>query len=132
MKWLCGNNSERSGVTSMRNPRACGSLAQHSGVFVLMLLYGLMFWLMLLSRMETEYSFGGSTTEANKITVQPIPKPMLSAQGKTGRKFHRQWPMTGTGDILTKLLLVRRENANAAPPARNGHTFTTPTGNMPA
>ena len=26
-----------------------------------------MFWLMLLSQMETEYSFGGSTTEANKI-----------------------------------------------------------------
>jgi hypothetical protein len=94
----------------MRNPRACGSLAQHSGVFVLMFLYGLMFWLMLLSRMETENSFGGSTTEANKITVQPIPKRMLSARDKTGRKFHRQWPMTGAGDILTKLLLVRREN----------------------
>src|SRR5208282_194396 len=121
MKWLCGNNSERSGVNSMRNPRACGSLAQHSGVFVLMFLYALMFWLMLLSRMETENSFGGSTTEANKITVQPIPKPMLSALDKTGRKFHRQWPMTGAGDILTKLLLVRCEDADATPPARNGH-----------
>ena len=105
----------------MRNPRACGSLAQHSGVFVLMFLYGLMFWLMLLSRVETENSFGGSTTEANKIIVQPIPKQMLSARDRTGREFHRQWPMTGAGDILTKLLLVRRENANAAPPARNGH-----------
>ena len=105
----------------MRNPRACGSLAQHSGVFVLMFLYGLMFWLMLLSQMETENSFGGSTTEANKITVQTIPKPMLSARDRAGRKFHRQWPMTGAGDVLTKLLLVRRENANAAPPARNGH-----------
>ena len=70
--------------------------------------------------METENSFGGSTTEANKITVQPIPKPMLSARDKTGRKFHRQWPMTGARDILTKLLLVRRENADAAPSARNG------------
>jgi len=86
-----------------------------------MFLYALMFWLMLLSRMETENSFGGSTTEANKITVQPIPKPMLSALDKTGRKFHRQWPMTGAGDIFTKLLLVRRENTNAAPSARNGH-----------
>jgi branched-subunit amino acid ABC-type transport system permease component len=33
-----------------------------------MFLYGLMFWLMLLSQMETQNSFGGSTTEANKIT----------------------------------------------------------------
>ena len=107
----------------MRNPRACGSLAQHSGVFVLIFLYGSMFWLMLLSRMETENSFGGSTTEANKITVQAIPKPMLSARDKTGRKFHRQWPMTGARDILTKLLLVRRENTNAAPPAQNVHIF---------
>jgi hypothetical protein len=86
-----------------------------------MFLYGLMLWLMLLSQMETENSFGGSTTEANKITVQPIPKKMLSARDRIGRKFHRQWPMTGAGDIFTKLLLVRRENANAAPPARNGH-----------
>src|SRR5208282_2684866 len=105
----------------MRNPRACGSLAQHSGVFVLMFLYGLMFRLMLLSQMETENSFGGSTTEANKITLQPVPKQMPSARDKTGRKFHRQRPMTGAGDILTKLLLVRRENVNTAPPARNGH-----------
>jgi len=30
-----------------------------------MFLYGLMFWLMLLSQMETENSFSGSTTEAN-------------------------------------------------------------------
>ena len=105
----------------MRNPRACGSLAQHSGVFVLMFLYGLMLWLMLLSQMETENSFGGSTTEANKITVQPIPKPMLSARDRTGRKFHRQWTMTGAGDIFTKLLLIRRENAEATPPPRDGH-----------
>jgi hypothetical protein len=86
-----------------------------------MFLYGLMFWLMLLSQMETENSFGGSTTEANKITVQMIPKQMPSARDKTGRKFHRQWPMTGAGDILTKLLLVRRKNANAAPSSRNGY-----------
>src|SRR5450756_441230 len=105
----------------MRNPRACGSLAQHSGVFALIFLYGLMFCLKLLSRVDTENSFGGSTTEANKITVQAIPKPMLSARDKTGRKFHRQWPMTGTSYILTKLLLVRRENADTAPPPRDGH-----------
>jgi hypothetical protein len=86
-----------------------------------MFMYGLMFWLMFLSQMETENSFGGSTTEANKITLHPIPKQMLSARDKTGRKFHRQWPMTGAGDVFTKLLFVRRENANAAPPARNSH-----------
>ena len=99
----------------MRNPRACGSLAQHSGVFVLMFLYGLMFWLMLLSQMETENSFGGSTTEANKITVQPIPKQMLSARDRTGRKFHRQWSVPGAADIFPKLFLVGRENADAPP-----------------
>ena len=54
-----------------------------------------------------------------RMFFQPLPKRMPSARDKTGRKFHRQWPMTGTGDILTKLLLVRRENADAAPPARN-------------
>src|SRR5208283_1919733 len=107
----------------MRNPRACGSLAQHSGVFVLMFLYGLIFRLMLLSQMETENSFGGSTTEANKITVQPIPKPTLSALDKTGRKFHRQWPMTGAGDILTKLLLSLR--SSLSPPKHSGKSAAT-------
>ena len=69
----------------MSNPRACGSLAQHSGVFVLKFLYGFMFWLVLLSLMETENPFGDSTTEANKITMQAIPKRMLSARDRTGR-----------------------------------------------
>ena len=73
--------------------------------------------------METENSFGGSTTEANKITVQPIPKQMLSARDRTGRKFHRQWPMTGAGDILTKLLLSLR--SSLSPPKHSGKSAAT-------
>jgi hypothetical protein len=119
MNWSCGNNSERSGEISMRNPRACGSLAQHSGNFVLMFLCGLM--VMPPSQFQTTNVFGGSTTEAKKITVQPIPKQQASARNKARREFHCQWPMTGAGDILAKLLLVRREDADATPSARNRH-----------
>ena len=80
----------------MRNPCACGSLAQHSGVFVLMFLCGLM--VMSTSQFQTANIVGGSTTETKKITVQPIPKQKASARNKTRRKFHRQWPMTRAGD----------------------------------
>ena len=73
------------------------------------------------SQFQTANVVGGSTTETKKITMQPIPKQMASARNKTVRKFQRQRPVTGAGDILAKLLLVRRENADAAPSARNGH-----------
>ena len=73
------------------------------------------------SHFQTDKVVGGSTTETKKIAVQPIPKTNASAWNKTRRKFHCQWPMAGAGDILAKLLLVRREDADAAPPARNGH-----------
>jgi len=76
---------------------------------------------MMASQFQTTHVVCGSTTETEKITVQPIPKPKASARNKARRKFHRQWPMPGAGDILTKLLFVRREDADAAPPARNGH-----------
>ena len=103
----------------MRNPFASGSLAQHSGVFVLMFLCVLM--VMPTSHFQTTNVVGGSTTETKKITVQPIPKQKASARNKARREFHCQWPMARASEILAKLLLVRREDADAAPSARNGH-----------
>lgn len=44
---------------------------------------------------------------------------MIGRAQATG-KFQCQRPVAGTRQILTQLLLVRRENADAAPPARNG------------
>ena len=99
----------------MRNASAFGSLAQHSGVFVLIFVCGLM--VMMASQFQTTHVVCGSTTETEKITVQPIPKPKASERNKARRKFHRQCPMPGAGEILTKLLFVRREDADAAPPA---------------
>jgi hypothetical protein len=52
------------------------------------------------SQFQTTHVVCGSTTETKKITVQSIPKPKASTRNRTGRKFHRQWPMTGAGDIL--------------------------------
>src|SRR5438445_2139634 len=53
--------------------------------------------------------------------MQPIPNADDTARGKAGCKFHCQWPMAAAGDILAQLLLVRREDADATSPARNGH-----------
>ena len=103
----------------MRNPFVCGSLAQHSGVFVLMFLCVLM--VMPTSHFQTTNVVGGSTTETKKITVQPIPKQKASERNNATREFHCEWPMARASDILAKLLLVRREDADAAPSARNGH-----------
>jgi hypothetical protein len=86
-----------------------------------MFLCGLMFRLMLWSQMETAKPFGCLTTKAKKITVQPVPKPRASAWDKAFRKFYCQWPMAGASDILAKLPFVRREDADAPPPARNSH-----------
>lgn len=69
------------------------------------------------SQFQTTNVVSGSTTETKKITMQAIPKQKASARNKARGKFHRQWPMTGARDILAKLLLVRREDADTAPPA---------------
>ena len=64
---------------------------------------------------------GGSTTETKQIAVKPIPEANGASRRATGGKFDRQWTMAGARHILAELLLVRRENADAASPARNGH-----------
>jgi len=73
------------------------------------------------SHFQTTNVVGGSTTETKKITVQPIPKQKASARNKARREFHCQWPMARASDILAKLLLVRREDADASTPPRDGH-----------
>src|ERR1035438_4380121 len=99
----------------MRNASASGSLAQDWGVFVLMLVCGLM--VMTTSQFQTTNVVCGSTTETKQIAVQPIPKPKASARNRTGRKVHRQWSVPGAADIFAKLFLVGCENADAAPSA---------------
>ena len=72
----------------MRNASAFGSLAQHSGVFVLIFVCVLM--VMTASQFQTTHVVRSSTTEAKKIPVQPIPKPKAPARNRIGRKFDRQ------------------------------------------
>src|ERR1022692_1085405 len=105
------------GETSMRNASAFGSLAEHSGVLVLILVFGLM--VMITSQFQTAHVFGGSTTETQEIAVQSFPKQSASGRNPAIGKFHRQWPMTRAAYVFAKLLLVRRENADAPPSARD-------------
>ncbi|HWF18182.1 MAG TPA: hypothetical protein VG754_02900 [Verrucomicrobiae bacterium] len=65
-----------------------------------MLIFVCVLMVMTASQFQTTHVVCGSTTETEKITVQPIPKPKASARNKARRKFHRQWPMTGADDIL--------------------------------
>lgn len=53
--------------------------------------------------------------------MQPIPKTHATPGRKTRCEFQRQWPVAGAAYILAELLLVRCEDANAAPTPRNGH-----------
>ena len=52
--------------------------------------------------------------------MKPVPKRIVIGRAQATGKFQCQRPVAGTRQILTQLLLVRRENADAAPPARNG------------
>ena len=64
---------------------------------------------------------GGALSKSEEIAVQTIPKAKAAPRDKTSREFHRQRAMPGASDVLAQLLLVRREDADAAPSARNGH-----------
>ena len=63
----------------------------------------------------------GPAAKAEKITVQPIPEACSGPRHNARREFQCQRPVPGARDVLTQLLLVWREDANATPPARNGH-----------
>jgi hypothetical protein len=73
------------------------------------------------SRLEAAKSVSSALPESKHKTVQPIPKTALAARRESGRKLQRQRSVTGTGHIFTKLVLIRRENADATSSARNGH-----------
>ena len=63
---------------------------------------------------------GGALAESQKTAMQPVPKRIAIERAQATGKFQRQRPVAGTRQILAQLLLVRRENADATPPARNG------------
>ena len=52
--------------------------------------------------------------------MQPVPKLVAVARAQAAGKFQRERPVTGANEIFAQLNFVRRENADAAPPARNG------------
>src|SRR2546427_5768774 len=105
-----GSSKEWSAEISTRTPRGCGSFAQHSGDFVLIILCGLT----AASQLQPDKVVGGSTAKTKKVAVQPIPKPDRPARSESGCKFHRQRTMAGACDVLAELGLVRRKNADAA------------------
>src|ERR1022692_2041990 len=103
----------------MRNPSTWESVAQHSGIFVLIFLIGLMFFMF--GFFQTAKGVRHLFAKAQKITVQFVPKVRTGLLMKIPGKFKRQWPMTGTGNIFPELFRVGRENTDAAPSARDGH-----------
>ena len=71
-------------------------------------------------KFEADKVVGSAATEAEQITVQPIPKPIAVTGGRgSSRKFQRERAMTGPGHDFTELLFVRGEDADAAAPARD-------------
>ena len=63
---------------------------------------------------------GGMSAKPQKMAMQPVPKWIVIERALATGKFQGQRPVAGARQILTQLLLVRREYADAAPPARNG------------
>jgi len=55
--------------------------------------------------------------------MQPVPKPVAVARAQARCQFQCQRPVTGANEIFAQLNFIRRENANAAPPARNGDIY---------
>ena len=97
----------------MRNPRACASLDQHSGVFLFILSSELI--VMPTSHLQSAEGVSGAFAESKKMTVQSVPKPNATAWSEPGRKFNRQWAMPGARNVSAKLFLVGGEDADAAP-----------------
>src|SRR5437867_2029043 len=73
------------------------------------------------SQLDTTDVVSGATAETKEITVKPIPKAEAAVRDKASREFQRQGPVTGASYVLTKLLFVRGEDADASPAARNRH-----------
>jgi hypothetical protein len=56
-----------------------------------------------------------------QVAMQMIPQHVATTRHEISRQFQCQWPVTGTGHVFAELLLVRCEDADATPPARDGH-----------
>jgi len=98
-------------------PAALASLSQHSGVFVLIILFLLMVFALSFFQMAEDVR--RALAESKHIAMQVIPKLQATARREILRQFQRQWPVTGTAHVFAELLLVGRENTDAAPPARD-------------
>lgn len=52
--------------------------------------------------------------------MQMIPKQIAVARAQATCKFQCERPVAGTDEVFAQLNFIRRENSDAAPPARNG------------
>ena len=77
----------------------------------------MVFGLTMTSQFQAAHVVGGPTTEAQQITVQPLPEQPATPRNRADCDFQRQRPVTGVCDVFPQLLLVRGENADAPPPA---------------
>src|SRR6266567_6546535 len=78
--WSNGSSRLRSADSSTLTARAFGSLAQHSGDFVLMHLFGLQ--VTTTRQLETTKSVGGALSKSKKMAVETIPKEYAAARDK--------------------------------------------------
>ena len=63
----------------------------------------------------------GTATEAQHVAVEAIPKANATEARVAGGEFQRQRPVTRARHVLAQLLLVGREDSDAASAAGYGH-----------
>jgi hypothetical protein len=68
-------------------------------------------------KLEAAEAVRRATTETEQIAMKTIPKANDATGREIASEFKRQRPVTRARDILTQLLLVRREDADATPSA---------------
>src|SRR5262249_850064 len=109
--WSKGNSRLCSADTSILTARAFGSLAQHSGAFVLMDFNGL---ITMTRKFEPVETVRCASAKAEHVAVKAIPEADASSRRETGCQFKGQWSVTGARYVLAQLFLVWRENADAS------------------
>ena len=68
---------------------------------------------------QSAEQIGRSLTKSQQRAMQPIPKLVTATWVKILCKFHRQRPVAGANQVFAKLFFIGREDAYAAPTARN-------------
>jgi hypothetical protein len=66
---------------------------------------------------QTANGVGSLFAKSEKIRIKLVPQRHAGLFVESFSKFKRQRAMTGASDILAKLVLVWRENTDAAAPA---------------